>query len=481
MMMLLAPYSTRRQFLARVAGAAGALAAASGCAQRQPDQGAPLAPARLEPATIRVMWGVGPIQEAMARDFEAKVPQIKVELEAPGDIVYGNEKYLANVAAGIAPDVAYQNTHTFWQFASRGLYRAIDDLVTRDRIKKDDFPPLQIQQLSWEGKLYGMRFLMDGRYFFWNRQHLEEAGLNPDKGPETWSDIEQMTARLTRRSGGVIERFGFIPGFPPGLADQLLIFGLENGARTLDREGRKVLLDSDEWVEALEWVVRIHDQYAGGYETTVQFLQGFQGQQRDAFAQGRLAMCSYGSWMIQNWAEFPDPDFSGTYAMPVAPRLRGQKVNWTCGFSFVLDPNSKKVDQGWEFAKFATGIDGMRSLANVSVQQRRERWAQLGLRGEPVFVPSPAAYRPAREWLYTEYVTRLPPRLRTMAESVFEGITWAQSCGMLGGLAAVEMWKAFRDAWTQAVTKQASPKNALYQARQEAQKALDEAWTYARK
>jgi ABC-type glycerol-3-phosphate transport system substrate-binding protein len=242
-------------------------------------------------------------------------------------------------------------------------------------------------------------------------------------------------------------------------------------------------LDGPEWVETLAWVVRMSERDAGSYQGAAAYPDGVRGQTQNPFAQGKLARESSGSWQIQYYAGFPTAvdydgtyDYDGTHQMPVAPKRKGQEVNWTCGVSFVLGPNSKRIEQGWEFAKFVTGIEGARSIAAAGLELRRRDWATQGVPGEPISVPSPAAYRPAREWQLRELVAKLPERPRRMAEGVFEGSTWAQSRGVLGGLAAVEMWNGFKSAWERAASRPAAPKAALAEARQEAQVALDEAW-----
>lgn len=133
---------TRRQLVIGIFGSSGAILAASlltACggaaptatppvkgaptAAQQSNQPAPTAttgPAASAPSTagqastkMTVWWGVGPQQKAVAADFQKANAGIQVELAELGQNVYGNPKYLAAVAAGTGPDVAYQNRHTF--------------------------------------------------------------------------------------------------------------------------------------------------------------------------------------------------------------------------------------------------------------------------------------------------------------------------------------------------------------------------------
>lgn len=470
---------SRREFLQRAAGLAGLAVLGGACTPAAPGAapaaGAPAAKAP-EVVEINVWWGTGPEQVGGLKAFEKKYPNIKVNLAELGEAVYGNPKYVTAVAAGTGPDVAYQNRHTFHQFAARKLYRNIDDLFQRDGFKREEFPAAQMDEVTWDGVLYGIPNVVDTRYLFWNRKHFEAVGLDPDVAPATWDDLIEFTSKLNVKEGDGYSRYGFIPGFPPGLSDQLLIFAIENGGKTYTPDFRTCLLDEVEWVEALQWVVEFFDNYCGGFGTSSGFLQGFAGQAQDAFAQDLISMSSYGSWMISSYAAFPDLDYGGTALMPVSAKMKGQKINWACDWSFVLDPNTAKVEEAWTYLKFTISPDGFMARGTEGLAIQKENWTRQQLPGEPVYAPPPPAYAPSRQKMQEEFYSKLPDRQRKMKESEIDAVTWAQGCGNLGGMAASEIWTGMRQAWEMAVTKESTPTDSLKQAKGEVQKALDAFW-----
>jgi|GEM_PF-677665 len=427
---------------------------------------------------ITVWWDVGPQQKAVASDFQKANSLIQVELATLGENVYGNPKYLAAVAAGTGPDVSYQNRHTFHEFSSQGLYKDLSDIYKTAGFSQSDIGPEQWKELTWTGKLYGIPYNVDGRGFFWNTQHFQEVGLDPNTGPKTWSDIINFATKLTKKNGNQIERYGFIPGFPPGLSDQLLIFGLENGAKTYDAQGKKVLFTEDPaWAEALTWVKTVYDSLDGGSQQATAYLSGFAGQTLDAFAQGKVSMTSYGAWMVSGYAAYPDLKFGYSYAMPVNDKLAGTKVNWSCDYSFVMDPHTKNPDQSWKFIEFATGKDGVTSVATTGLALTKQQWQRESLPGTPVFIPGAMGLIPVNNWLKTSsFMTSVPEPYKSMALQDFDGITWATGCGNLGWLVAAELWTGFKNAWDMVVTGQKAPSDALAAVTPPIQKALDDAW-----
>ena len=429
------------------------------------------------PVQIELWWAVGPEQEACVRVFQEKHPDIVVDLVDLGEAVYGTPKFTTAVAAGRGPDVAYQNRHTFQQFSARGLYLALDDFMQRDGYSVEDFPAEQMKALSWEGLVYGLPYEVGTYMFFWNRAHFGEVGLNPDEPPKTWDEIELFTDKLTIKSNGQFQRFGFIPSFPPGLRDKILTIALTNGADTMDESGRKSMLGTDEWIEALDWMVRFTDEYCGGFETATGGMQAFAGQAQDMFASGTISMSSYGAWMIGHYAAFPELEYDGTPIMPVASHLLGRKINWVCDWSFAMTPKKGgHPEEGWTLVKFLIGPDAYDARAGIGMELSRERWKREGLPGEPLFYAQPPAYKASRQWMVENIYSKYPDRQRNMAELVADTAEWGRECGILGGLAATELWVEIANAQEAALAHTLTPKEAMLAAASNHQRALDEAW-----
>ena len=277
---------SRRKFLKNTVAVAGLALASGACVPAGPEAAGDsgmAAPAQ-EPVDIQIWWRINPTTEGVIQVFQEQFPDITVSLGDLGEAVYGTPKYVTAVAAGKGPDVAYQNRHTFRQFASRNLYRPIEDLLDRDNLDKGNFMAGPIADLTWQGTLYGLPHTAGTRFFFWNRTHFEEAGLDPDVGPETWDDIMEMAPQLNKVEGDRIVRHGFLPHFPPGLSDQLLIYAMENSGVSQDEDGRTNMINTEPWVEALEWCVNLIDEFGGGNAAASSFMEGFAGQPVDPFA-----------------------------------------------------------------------------------------------------------------------------------------------------------------------------------------------------
>ena len=426
---------------------------------------------------LKVWWRINPTVEGALSVFQKENPNIKIDLGDLGEAVYGTPKYVTAVAAGKGPDVAYQNRHTFGQFASRKLYRPIEDLMKRDNVKKEDFMAGPIQDLTWQGTLYGLPHTAGTRFWFWNRKHFQEAGLDPDKGPTTWEEIERGRAEAQQEDRRQVQPLCLPAQLPPRPLRPTAHLGhgkrrLKHGSRRPERSRSTPIRG---W-KLLTWCVNCIDKYAGGYSSAASFMEGFSSQPVDPFAQGLVSMCSYGNWMIEQYARFPDLDYFGAGAMPVPAKFKNKKVNWSCGWTFVLDPNTKLVEEGWKLIKWLEGPEYVRAAGTVGMDLTTKDWERQKLPGKPIFAPTPPVYRPAMEVMDKEYYSKLPDREKKLMALYLESEDYAVGCGKIAGLAAAELWTGFKNAWEAALTKKSTPKEALVNAKKDVQTALDTAW-----
>lgn len=397
-----------------------------------------------------------------------QTPTIKVELATLGDIVFGDQKFEAAVAAGTGPDVAFQNRHTFKQFASQNLYRPIDDYFSKSGLKKDDFLSVQLGEVTWLGKLYGLPYATDSRLFFWNKDLFKKAGLDPETPPTTWAELEQYTAKLTQKSdSGTYSQIGFIPY---GVENTWMwLYAWINKGQAMDATGHQVLCDSSQWIDALTWVSTFYPKYLGGAGIATSFLQGFQGQAADPFGASKLAMIGGGD--IGTYAGL-ELNF-GAAPFPVSPK--GEKSTWSCGFSFAMPPSTNHTDQAWTFMQWVIGPAGFQSAGTTGLAQATRDWERQKLPGKPVYVPPLATYKPSVAVLDKTFGANLDANIKPMYQLSKDSLNWTHGCGEMG-IAALEYWNQVDRAAQASINQKSTPKDALQAAKAAVQTAVDQAW-----
>ena len=106
------------------------------------------------------------------------------------------------------------------------------------------------------GKTWGIPFQRSTVVMYWNKEAFKEAGLDPNKGPQTWAELKQFATRLTKKdASGKVTQWGVqIPssGFPYWLFQ---ILTTTNGAILANEAGNAVKFNDPKVVEALQYWV----------------------------------------------------------------------------------------------------------------------------------------------------------------------------------------------------------------------------------
>ena len=321
-----------------------------------------------------VVWGLslGPDSkgdEAAIRTFEERNPDIEIRVLSMGAGGMNPQKLMTAIVGKVPPDVIVQDRFTISDWASRGAFRPLDDLIARDRDRDpvcprpEDYYPAAWNEASWEGKIYAIPTGTDDRVLYYNRavfreeaEALRKAGLDPDRPPRTWSETLAYSRVLTKKDkNGNLLRAGFIPNYGNSW---LYMYAFQNNAEFISTDGRTCTLDSPAAIEALDFMVAGYD-ILGGYEAAQKFQGTFQGNENDPFYTGKVAMKIDGDWIpygIARWV--PRLDF-GVASAPVPDdrffkrgRFADEEdtfITWIGGFSYAIPTGAKHVEAAWKF------------------------------------------------------------------------------------------------------------------------------------
>ena len=135
---------------------------------------------------------------AMTAEFEAANPGITVALEfVPYDALH--DKIIAAAGSGTdGYDVVLFDVIWPAEFATRGFLADVTDRIPAEMT--DQVFPGAWTTVEYEGKRYGMPWILDTKYLYYNTEMLSAAGF--DKAPVTW---QELVAQAT-----VIKQMGLV-------------------------------------------------------------------------------------------------------------------------------------------------------------------------------------------------------------------------------------------------------------------------------
>ena len=249
---------TRRSVLTSLATAASATALAACGAGGE--GGAP-STQKVQTGLLQLWGSYGAIERGVLlkylEEFAQQYPGTTVELQ-----IYTNQdfmtKLIAALAGGTGPDFTRFKEYQALDMAALGHAVELDGLVAKDKkINLNDFTPQSVEGSKYKNKLAGIPHHSQFVMMAWNKTLFQQAGLNPEKAPETWDELREFSRRLRKPADDV---WGFRLYEVQGQArEQQFNWFMEwvwrAGGEVFNKEKTEVLLDRQESVDSMQYMV----------------------------------------------------------------------------------------------------------------------------------------------------------------------------------------------------------------------------------
>ncbi|WP_373886037.1 ABC transporter substrate-binding protein [Cytobacillus gottheilii] len=226
---------------------------AAGCSNNANSEGTEEGPIEIE-----FWYGLGgKLGEGVEKtisDFNESQDEIKVVGVAQGEYEETVQKLQAAVAAKKVPAAVLLQNDPMNAFAKKGVLAPMDSFINEDSdFKKEDFVSAFYQQGTIEGKQYAIPLYGTTQVMYYRKDLFEKYGLTTDVF-DSWESLAEA-AKVIKDQEGV---YGWEPMYGP---DNLIDMALSNGAQYISEDGKTVMIDSPEWVEAWEFIrTLIHEE-----------------------------------------------------------------------------------------------------------------------------------------------------------------------------------------------------------------------------
>jgi len=192
--------------------------------------------------------------DQIARQFEAQNPDIKVNMEYVG-YDYVHDKITTGMAAN-PPAYDAAMIDVIWpdEFIKAGYLLDVTNRVTPDM--KANMFPASWNGVTRNGKIYGMPWLMDVKYFMYNKDMLQKAGIAAP--PTTWEEMVDQ-AKVIKQKG--IAEYPIIWSWnqKEGVVCDFTVLLFGNGGAFVDSSGKPVF-NNDKGVQVLTWMKQTIDE-----------------------------------------------------------------------------------------------------------------------------------------------------------------------------------------------------------------------------
>jgi multiple sugar transport system substrate-binding protein len=350
---------SRRDFL-RLAGLTAAGTALAACTTRLPQSTTDKSgPVQLVYSDWRTDW-FPPMAQRMLSEFNDQHPNIRVFYTPDPDNL--EEKMLADMAAGTAPDIVNGCCDFFPAWANAGYLLDLRPYVKADLDQDtiNDWSPAQSKALfTSDGKQFGLPKYHGGLGLYFNKDMFDAARV--DYPTYDWTHDDYLTAmkKLTIRKGDQTTQWGSM--FDVSWERiQMHVNGW--GGHFVNPDNPMVCemaeppaLSAMEWLQARNWDDKV----------MATFLDVQNVDTRTAFINQKIAMVEDGSWALKDILD------GAKFRVGVAPFPAGpvQRVTLATTDGFGIYAGTKHPEAAWEFLKFLISKEYGLAMARTNFLQ----------------------------------------------------------------------------------------------------------------
>lgn len=393
----------------------------------------------------------------------SRVEYTKTELgDVDVELIKGDldiQQFLSAVASGKPPELIYADRDQLGSLAARGAIIPLDRCIEGEGIEMDQFVESAVEQVTLDGKVYGIPEFNTVQLTMANADLLQAAGLTIDD--VNGSDREAMTAAntaLAKASGGTIS----VIGVDTKLPEFLPLWVAAAGGKLISDDGRTAMLDSKEVVDSLTWAAGIYDDQ-GGFSAVKAFRDS-----ADFFGAGnQFATNALGAMPMEQWylnvLNEVSPD--APMAFDTVRDTSGDPIAFASGSAWAIPSGTENAPAACRWAKAMTSLEAWQAAADARLSARKAE----GKAFTGILTGNAVADEEIRGM-----VTSDGDPWKTGIDAMYEAND--NTFSLPANPADAEFEQAWQDAVNSVLNGQATPEQALADAQKTAQKALDDGW-----
>lgn len=354
--------------------------------------------------------------------FQQAYPDISVTLS---DFAWPqfHETMVNRFQSNTPTDVAYNGGNWLEEFAAAGWVVPLEDHFDWVTGYKDSVLGFAWQDMTFNGKVYGLPYYADTITFMYNAQALEDAGINAP--PETWEEVTEQSKTL--QANGMQSPFAYefantLPNVSEAFAS--MVFG--RGGELIDEDKNPLWTDPESpAAQQLKWLVDARN-------ADILTILPHETDIVKAMNSGQHAftvMFNYNLAALNNAATSP---LAGQFKLALMPGETHECYGFAKFYNMTqmaVDRGQETIDASGQFIQYFAGeVDGSYPVAKRWAVEQGLGFGQLPLFEDP---DVKAAYS---EWIDYDLWREQLDLARARRQAIWYGI-WSESFHPLIGQA----------------------------------------------
>lgn len=294
---------------------------------------------------------------AMTADFEAANPDVKVNLEfVPYEGLH--DKTVLSQGAGGGYDVVLFDVIWPAEYAANNILVDQTDKIT-DEMEAGVLPGAWTT-VEYQGRRYGMPWILDTKYLYYNKEMLAEVGI--DNPPSTWGELAAAAQKI--KDAGIAE-YPIVWSWAQAeavICDYTTLLSAYGG--DFIKDGKPVFQNGG-GLDALTYMV---ESYKSGL-TNPNSKEFLEEDVRNVFQNGDAAFALNWTYMYNLANDPAESSVAGKVGVVAAPGVEGisdvSAVNGSMGLG--VTTTSQHPDVAWEYVVYMTSQPVQNAYARLSL------------------------------------------------------------------------------------------------------------------
>jgi multiple sugar transport system substrate-binding protein len=355
-------------------------------------------------------YGVETVQDNITR-FEDLYPGIRVTLS---DVPWNSyrEATVNRLRSNTPTDVIYNGGDWLEEFATAGWVVPLEDHVEWVTDYQDKVFEFAWQDMTFQGKVYGLPYYADTITFMYNEQVLEDAGITAP--PETWEEVTEQC--LTLKEQGMEFPYLYVLAHDlPTVSEAFVSTVFGRGGELIDENNEPLWTDPESpAAQQFRWFADARN---------VDNILTFVSSETDAVGAMSTGQHAFVVFYNYHLAELNDParsDLAGQFKISLMPGETHECYGFAKFYNLTqmaVDRGPEVVDAAAQFIQYFAGeIDGEFPIA--------KRWAVengLGFGTRPLF-DDPDVRNAFSQWIDLDMWTEQLNLARAQRHTPWQGI-----------------------------------------------------------
>jgi multiple sugar transport system substrate-binding protein len=221
---------------------------------------------------------------------------------------------------------------------------------------------------KYQGKYYGVPWILDTKYFFSNTEMLQKGGVDP-ASLSTWDGV--LAAARALKDKKVIE-YPLLWSWKQVealICDYTQLVGAFGG-KFLSDDGKSIAFNTGGGLTALEFMKKTLDEKL----TNPSSLESIEDDVRKVFSEGGAAMALNWTYMISAADDTQNSKVAGKVAVAPTPTGSGSGPGCNGSMALCVTTGSKNQKAAWKYISYLTSADVQNNYAKLSLPCWRDSY-----------------------------------------------------------------------------------------------------------